>query len=53
MVGAIWSCTTQEMLKFPILTLAQFCENHGLLDIIQRPQWFTVEGGSREYVQRV
>ena len=53
MVGAIWSCTTQEMLKFPIVTLAQFCENHGLLDIINRPQWFTVEGGSREYVHRV
>ncbi len=53
MVGAIWSCTTQEMLKFPILTLAQFCENHGLLDIVNRPQWFTVKGGSREYVHRV
>jgi predicted NAD/FAD-binding protein len=53
MVGAIWSCTTQEMLKFPIVTLAQFCENHGLLDIINRPQWFTVKGGSREYIHRV
>ena len=53
MVGAIWSCTTQEMLKFPTVTLAQFCENHGLLDIINRPQWFTVKGGSREYVLRV
>jgi len=53
MVGAIWSCTTQEMMKFPIVTLAQFCENHGLLDIINRPQWFTVQGGSREYVRRV
>jgi len=52
MIGAIWSCSLTEMLSFPILTLMRFCENHGLLNVLNRPQWLTVQGGSREYVQR-
>ncbi|MBB5203009.1 putative NAD/FAD-binding protein [Inhella inkyongensis] len=53
MVACIWSCPTQQMLQFPIGTLIRFCHNHGLLQVAQRPQWFTVRGGSREYVQRL
>ena len=53
MIGAIWSCPVEQMLAFPILTMARFCHNHGLLKIQGRPQWLTVQGGSREYVQRL
>ena len=53
MVACIWSCPVQQMLRFPIGTLIRFCHNHGLLQVAQRPQWFTVRGGSREYVQRL
>jgi hypothetical protein len=53
MVGAIWSCPTEEMLHFPIATMIRFCYNHGLLEIQNRPQWYTVQGGSREYVARI
>jgi uncharacterized protein len=53
MIGSIWSCSPQDMLAFPIQTLMQFCHNHGLLNIVHRPQWMTVEGGSKEYVSRV
>jgi predicted NAD/FAD-binding protein len=53
MVACIWSCPVQQMLQFPIGTLIRFCHNHGLLQVAQRPQWFTVRGGSREYVQRL
>lgn len=53
MIGAIWSCPVSEMMRFPIHTLVHFCENHGLLNIINRPQWLTVQGGSREYVRRL
>ena len=53
MIGAIWSCPASEMMKFPIQTLMHFCKNHGLLNILHRPQWLTVKGGSREYVQRI
>lgn len=53
MIGAIWSCSVDQMLEFPIQTMARFCHNHGLLKIQDRPQWLTVRGGSREYVKRL
>ncbi|MEN9396840.1 MAG: hypothetical protein RLZ81_1370 [Pseudomonadota bacterium] len=53
MVACIWSCPTEQMLRFPIATLIRFCHNHGLLQVTDRPQWFTVRGGARHYVQRM
>lgn len=53
MIGCIWSCPTDQMLRFPMATLIRFCHNHGLLSIDDRPQWHTVRGGSRQYVQRI
>ena len=53
MGGAIWSMPLNEMLKFPACTFIRFFENHGLLTISEHPQWYTVRGGSREYVQRL
>jgi uncharacterized protein len=52
MIACIWSCPTEQMLQFPIGTLIRFCHNHGLLQVANRPQWYTVRGGSREYVRR-
>ncbi len=51
MIGAIWSCSVDQMLEFPIRTMVRFCHNHGLLQIQNRPQWLTVQGGSREYIK--
>ncbi len=53
MIGCIWSCPTGQMLRFPVATLIRFCHNHGLLQVSDRPQWYTVAGGSRQYVQRI
>ena len=53
MIGAIWSCSVDQMLAFPIQTMVRFCHNHGLLQIQNRPQWLTIKGGSREYVKRI
>jgi predicted NAD/FAD-binding protein len=53
MIGAIWSCPTEQMLAFPVSTLIRFCHNHGLLQVNNRPRWFTVKGGAREYVRRM
>ncbi|MDX9843689.1 MAG: FAD-dependent oxidoreductase [Aquabacterium sp.] len=53
MVACIWSCPTEQMLRFPMATMIRFCHNHGLLQVANRPQWFTVTGGSREYVRKV
>ena len=53
MMGCIWSCPTDQMLRFPIATLIRFCHNHGLIQVTNRPQWYTVRGGSRQYVNRM
>ena len=51
MGATIWSSSLQEMRRFPLALFLRFFENHGLLDIRQRPQWYVVPGGSREYVR--
>jgi len=53
MIGCIWSCSTGQMLRFPVGTLIRFCHNHGLLQVANRPQWYTVRGGSRRYVDKL
>ena len=53
MIACIWSCPTDQMLRFPVATLLRFCHNHGLLQIADRPQWYTVRGGSRTYVTKM
>jgi len=53
MVGCIWSCPIAQMLRFPIATLIRFCHNHGLLQLTNRPRWFTVRGGSGHYVEKI
>ncbi|MEX8517719.1 MAG: NAD(P)/FAD-dependent oxidoreductase [Leptothrix sp. (in: b-proteobacteria)] len=53
MVASIWSCPTGQMLAFPVATMIRFCHNHGLLQVLDRPQWYTVTGGARHYVERM
>jgi len=53
MAAAIWSCPTEQMLATPLSTFVRFCQNHGLLQIFDRPKWRTVKGGGREYVKRL
>lgn len=51
--GAIWSTPTREILDFPARALVQFFENHALLSHTGQHQWYTVRGGSIEYVRRL
>jgi predicted NAD/FAD-binding protein len=53
MLGCIWSCPTDQMLQFPVATMVRFCHNHGLLQVTNRPQWWTVAGGARQYVEKI
>ena len=53
MLGCIWSCPTEQMLSFPAATMVRFCDNHGLLQVNDRPRWFTVHGGSKHYVDAI
>ncbi|MGF1651099.1 MAG: NAD(P)/FAD-dependent oxidoreductase [Hyphomicrobiaceae bacterium] len=53
MGAAIWSTPASDMLAFPAAAFARFFSNHGLLKVRNRPQWRTVEGGSRRYVAKL
>ena len=53
MAAAIWSCPTKTMLEFPLGSFVRFFNNHGLLQITNRPRWFTVLGGSKRYVDKI
>lgn len=53
MGAAIWSCPTGTFADFPIRFILEFYRNHGLLSITNRPQWYTIPGGSRRYVERI
>ena len=51
--GAIWSTPEAEVEAFPAAPLVRFFRNHGLLGMTGQHQWWTVDGGSVEYVRRL
>ncbi len=53
MAAAIWSTPADKILDFPAWTFLQFCLNHHLLQINDRPQWRTIPGGSKVYVKKI
>jgi predicted NAD/FAD-binding protein len=50
MGDAIWSTPPGDMLDYPAKTFLRFCDNHGLLHISGKPQWLSLVGGARTYV---
>ena len=52
MGAAIWSTPENEMMRYPAASFLRFFDNHRLLHA-SRPEWRTVAGGSRSYVQAV
>lgn len=52
MGAAIWSTPGGLMMQFPAESYLRFCDNHGLLDLRGRPQWYFIPGGSHTYVRR-
>jgi predicted NAD/FAD-binding protein len=53
MSSAVWSTPPDQMLRFPARTLLRFFHNHGFLGLHTQHQWWTVAGGSQEYVRRL
>ena len=53
MAACIWSTPSRQVNRFPLQTFLDFCHNHGLLALADRPRWRTVEGGGGEYVRRM
>ena len=50
MISAIWSMGLDDCMDFPLRFFVHFFDNHGLLDITNRPKWYTIEGGSSSYI---
>lgn len=50
MAAAIWSAPREALLGFPARFFLRFFDNHGMLDLRKRPQWRTIKGGSRTYI---
>ena len=53
MSSAVWSTPPEQMMAFPAATLLRFFHNHGFLGLHTQHPWWTVDGGSREYVKRL
>ena len=53
MSSAVWSTPPDLMLSFPAASLLRFFHNHGFLGLNTQHQWLTVDGGSREYRERL
>jgi predicted NAD/FAD-binding protein len=53
LTGAVWSSSPSTIRDFPARYLIRFLANHGMLTVKNSPQWRTVTGGSREYVDRI
>ena len=53
MAAAVWSTPSNKVGDFPLSSFLRFCQNHGLLQVKDRPQWFTISGGSCEYVKAI
>lgn len=54
MTAAIWSTPPDKAaLDFPALTLIHFMHNHHLLQLVNRPKWLTIKGGSKHYVDYI
>lgn len=53
MAAAVWSAPAQAIREFPLKFFVRFFKNHGMLQTKDRPQWRTVTGGGRRYVERL
>jgi uncharacterized protein len=52
-VSCVWSSGREVALLYPARYLFRFLDHHGMLRVTGSPQWFTVVGGSRTYVERL
>ncbi len=53
LVAAVWSCDPEVSLDYPARYLFTFLQHHGMLSVHGSPEWRTVTGGSRSYVERL
>lgn len=53
MGAAIWSADPAQMFEFPAYFFMRFFQNHGLLSVNERPQWYVIKNGSSSYLEKM
>lgn len=53
MAAAVWSADPGKIWDFPAHFVLRFWDNHGFLEVNDRPQWYVIKGGSKSYVDRL
>ena len=53
MAAAIWSTPPLKVLDMPALFFIRFFKNHGLFEVLNRPQWWVIKNGSKQYVKKI
>jgi len=53
MISAIWSAPKAKVPDMPLAFLLRFYENHGLLDLYDRPDWYVIKNGSNQYIPKL
>ncbi len=53
MAASIWSTSPNFILEMPAIFFIRFFDNHGLLKITNRPQWWVIKNGSKQYVKKI
>ena len=53
MGAAIWSTAAKKTTEIPAAFYIRFFQNHGLLQINNRPQWWVIKGGSKSYIEKI
>ena len=51
--AAIWSTVPSRMMDIPAVFFIKFFDNHGLLQIVDRPKWWVIKGGSKKYIEKM
>jgi len=53
LISSIWSSPDSNSLDQPLKSIISFFQNHKLFNLVNRPQWKTVKGGSRNYIKNL
>ncbi len=53
LAAAIWSTPPKDVDNIPAKFIFEFYHKHGLLDLTNRPQWYTIKNGSQNYVNKI
>ena len=53
MISSIWSSNSEKAKQFPLKSFIEFFSNHGLFNIISRPQWKYIKNGSSSYIKEL